>query len=98
MSDYTPQLGDPVIVEIHEGGYWVNSEKGMVVKITEKRVGVMVPGYGKTRYFSPDNVRLDKTGLQKKVEALMNRRQHVNSVQIKADIDEELEAIRKRLA
>ncbi len=97
MSDYTPQVGDPVIVEIHEGGYWVNSEKGQVVKVTNKRVGVKVPGCEKTRYFSPSNVSLNRAGLQKRVENLLRQRQHTNSVGAKRLIDEQLEDIRQRL-
>lgn len=54
------QVGDRVQVDILKGGYWVNSVKGRVVKLTEKRVTVeshAFPGGKTKRSFCYSNVR-----------------------------------------
>jgi len=56
MSRYNP--GDIVLVTIEENGYWKDLRSGFYVKTsTNGRIGVRFSKDGKTRYYSPYNVR-----------------------------------------
>jgi len=48
------KIGDIVWINIRKGGYWVDTKKGRVTKVTEKRVRVKT--MFNERFYSPRSV------------------------------------------